>query len=160
MRVQDLMTPAISAVGPATPLRDVLLIMLRRHLNDVVVVDHRQSLLGIVTYSDLCRKLLPTYKDLAEHEEYMQRPESMESRVEEIASLRVDQVMTKHVITVSPEVEVLKAGAVMIAHGFKQLPVIQGSKVVGVLSHTDIGWGMLMQYPESMKSDTSAVSVR
>jgi len=153
MRVLDLMTPALITVRPATPLRDVLVIMLRRHLNDVLVVDGQQTLLGIVTYSDLCRKLLPTQRDLAEHEEYMQMPELMESRVEAIANLSVDQIMTKEVIAVSPELEVLKAGAMMMAHSIKQLPVIHGSKVIGILSHTDIGWGILTQYPVCMNID-------
>ena len=155
MRVLDLMTPALITVRPATPLRDVLVMMLRRHLNDVLVVDNEQRLLGIVTYSDLCRKLLPSQRDLADHEEYMQRPESMEDRVEEIASLTVEHVMTKHIITVSPETELLKAGATMMAHSVKQLPVVHNHKVVGIVSHTDIGWGILTQYPECMKIEAS-----
>jgi len=152
MKVFDLMTPALIAVAPTTPLREVLQIMLRHHLNDVLVTDVDQRLLGIVTYSDLSRKLLPSQQELAEHEEYMRMPESMEERVEEIASLRVDQIMTKDVVTVSPDFEVLMAGATMTAHHVKQLPVVRDHKVVGIISHTDIGWGMMMQYPECMRS--------
>ena len=44
--------------------------MLRYHLNNVLVVDSEQRVAGIVTYSDLSHKLLPTQKDLMEHEEY------------------------------------------------------------------------------------------
>ena len=146
MKVCELMSPAVGAVDPQTPLRDVLRLMLRRHLNDILVVDAEQRPVGIVTYSDLSRRLLPSERELVEHEEYVCQPESMEDRVADITGVPVGEVMTRHVITVSPDEEVLKAGATMTAHRIKQLPVVRGEKVVGIISHTDIGWGLLMQY--------------
>jgi len=146
MRVSELMSPAVAAVDPKTPLRNVLQLMLRRHLNDMLVMDNRKRLAGIVTYSDLSRRLLPTEAELVQHEEYMERPESMEDRVADITNVAVGEVMTEHVITVSPDTEVLKAGAIMTAHHVKQLPVVRGDEVVGIISHTDIGWGLMMQY--------------
>ena len=146
MKVRELMSPAVVAVDPKSPLRNILELMLRRHLNDVLVVDQEQRLAGIVTYSDLCRKILPTQKELMEHEEYMIQPESMEDRIAGVTNVPVGEVMTRRVITVTPDTEVLKAGALMSAHHVKQLPVVEGEKIVGIISHTDIGWGLLMQY--------------
>jgi len=146
MKVRELMSPAVVAVDPKSPLRNILELMLRRHLNDVLVVDQEQRLAGIVTYSDLCRKILPTQKELMEHEEYMMQPESMEDRIAGVTNVPVGDVMIRHVITVTPDTEVLKAGALMSAHHVKQLPVVEGKKIVGIISHTDIGWGLLMQY--------------
>jgi CBS domain-containing protein len=145
MKVLDVMSPAAVVVGPKTSLRKVLELMLRRHLNDVLVVDAKQKLVGIVTYSDLSRRLLPTEKELMEHEEYLMQPESMEDRVSEIIHVPVEEVMTKHVITVSPDAAALNAGALMTANRVKQLPVVRGDKVVGIITHTDIGWGLMMQ---------------
>jgi signal-transduction protein with cAMP-binding, CBS, and nucleotidyltransferase domain len=39
----------------------------------------------------------------------------------------------------------------MTARRIKQLPVVQNHKVMGIISHTDIGWGLMMQYAECMK---------
>jgi len=125
--------------------------MLRYHLNDILVVDSEQKLVGIVTYPDLSRKLLPTEQELMEHEEYMTTPQSMEDRFTDIARVPVDEIMTRKVITVSPDLEVLKAGATMTANRIKQLPVVRNDKVVGIISHTDIGWGLVKQYAECMK---------
>ena len=146
MKVYELMSPAVVAVDPKTPLLKILQLMLRRHLNDVLVLDAEQKLAGIVTYSDLSRKLLPTQKELMEHEEYFFHPESLEDRIAGIANIPVGEVMTRDVITVSPDTEVLKAGAIMTAHCVKQLPVVRGDKVAGIISHTDIGWGVMIQY--------------
>ena len=49
MKVSELMNPRVAKVGPKTPLTEVLQLMLRAHLNDVLVVDQDDSLLGIVT---------------------------------------------------------------------------------------------------------------
>jgi CBS domain-containing protein len=151
MKVLELMNPQVITVGPKTPLREVLQLMLRYHLNDMLVVDSEQKLAGIVTYTDLSRKLLPTQKELMEHEEYLTTPQLMEDRFKDIAQLPVEEVMTKNVITVPPEMEALKAGATMMARRVKQLPVVRNHKILGIISHTDIGWGLMRQYPECMK---------
>ena len=153
MKVVDLMSPAAVAVDPTTPLRNVLELMLRRHLNDVLVVDAKRKLMGIVTYSDLSRRLLPTEEELMKHEEYIMQPESMEERVAEITNVPVEEVMTKQVITVSPGAAALKAGALMTAHQIKQLPVVRGDKVVGIITHTDIGWGLMMKLGRQIATD-------
>jgi len=146
------MSPSIVSVGPHTPLYEVLQLMLRYHLNDILIVDSEQKLVGIVTYPDLSRKLLPTERELMEHEEYMTTPRSMEDRFRDIARVPVDEIMTRNVITVSPDLEALKAGATMTAQRVKQLPVVQNHKVIGIISYTDIGWGLMRQYAECMKS--------
>jgi len=151
MKVHELMAPGVVTVAPKTPLREILQLMLRHHLNDILIVDSEQRLAGIVTFADLTRKLLPTEKELMEHEEYIATPQSMEDRFRDIAGVPVDEIMTRNVITVSPDLEALKAGATMIAHRIKQLPVVRNHKVMGIISHTDIGWGLLMQYAECMK---------
>ena len=151
MKVLDLMNPKVITVGPKTPLREILQLMLRYHLNNILVVDSEQRLAGIVTYSDISRKLLPTQKELMEHEEYLTTPQLMEDRFRDIASVPVGEIMTKNVITVSPDLEALKAGATMTARRVKQLPVVQNHKVMGIISHTDIGWGLVMQYADCMK---------
>ena len=154
MKVLELMDPKVITVGPKTPLRKVLRLMLRYRLNDVLVVDDGGRLTGIVTYSDLSRKLLPTQKELMEHEEYLTSPESMEDRFSNIVSVPVDEIMTKNVIFVPPDLEALEAGAIMTARRVKQLPVVQNHKVMGIISHADIGWGLMMQYAECMKVST------
>jgi CBS domain-containing protein len=151
MKVLELMNPNVFTVGPKTPLREVLRIMLRYHLNDVMVVEGEQRLAGIVTYSDISRKLLPTQKELMENEEYITSPQLMEDRFGDLTSVPVGEIMTKNVMTVSPDLDALKAGATMTAHRVKQLPVVHNHKVMGIISHTDIGWGLMMQYPECMR---------
>ena len=151
MKVLEVMNSRVVTVGPKTPVREILALMLRYHLNNILVADSEQRLAGIVTYSDLCRKMLPTQEELMEHADYITTPQLMEDRFRDITSVPVDTVMTRNIITVSPDAEALQAGATMSARRVKQLPVVRNHKVVGIISHTDIGWGLMMQYAECMK---------
>ena len=83
--------------------------MLRHHLNDILVVDGEQRLAGIVTYSDLSRKLLPTQQELMEHDEYLTNSQSMEDRFRDFTDVPVDEIMTRNPITVSPDDEAIHA---------------------------------------------------
>ena len=146
------MNPKLITVGPKTPLREVLQLMLRYHLNSILVVESGDKLAGIVTFSDLSRKLLPTQQELVEHEEYLTTPQTMEERFRDFVNVRVDEIMTRNVTTVSPDLELLQAGATMTARRLKQLPVVQNHKLIGIISHTDIAWGLMMRYAECMKA--------
>lgn len=152
MKVAEVMNRRILKVGPRTTLREILQLLLRSHLNDILVVNQKDKLLGIVTHGDLSRRLLPSQQELAQHEEYITNPEMMEDRFIDILSLPVEGIMTKNVITVPPDCNAIKAGAIMLARNVKQLPVVEAQKVVGIISYTDIGWGLMMKYSECMKS--------
>ncbi len=160
MKVSELMNARVAKVGPKTPLSDILELMLRSHLNDVVVVDEKDALLGVVTYGDLSRRLLPTPQELMEHEEYLADAGLMEERVVDIVNVPVEEIMTRKVITVSPGCHAIQAGATMTAHHVKQLPVLEGGKVVGVISHTDIGWGLMMRYSQYTKPQPADLTTR
>ena len=151
MKVHELMNPRPVTVHLQTPLREILPLMLRHHLNDILVVDSEQRLAGIVTYSDLSRKLLPTQQELMEHDEYLTNSQSMEDRYRDFTDVPVDEVMTRNPITVSPDDEAIHAGATMTARRVKQLPVVRNHKVIGIISRTDIGWGLMMHYAECLK---------
>jgi CBS domain-containing protein len=151
MKVSELMNPRVVTVGPKTPLRKVMQLMLQHHLNDIVVVDSEHRLAGIVTYSDLSRKLLPTQKELMEHEEYLTTPALMADRFRDITGVAVEEIMTRDVITVTPDFDALKAGATLTARHIKQLPVVHHGKVIGIIAHPDIGWGLMMRYAEDMR---------
>jgi CBS domain-containing protein len=66
MRVSDVMTKNYVAVGPDTLISKVQSLLIRYHLNDVLITDNENKLLGIVTYSDICCKLLPDYNEIDE----------------------------------------------------------------------------------------------
>jgi CBS domain-containing protein len=145
VRVADIMNRRPVIVAPDTILRDVFQLMLRFHLNDVLVADG-DALLGIITYKDIFRRLLPDYSEVTEEATRWTDPDAIEDRLLVIAKLPARDVMTTRVHTVTPDASAIHAGSMMNARQVKQLPVVEDAKLVGIVSYTDITWGLLSRY--------------
>jgi len=63
--------------------------------------------------------------------------------------MKVDEIMTRDVITVTPETPVHKAAQLMVDHGISGLPVIDGTTLVGIISEGDL---ILRQRPRPRAS--------
>lgn len=146
MKVAELMNKNYLSVSPDTPICKVQQLLVRYHLNDVLVTQNKYELIGIVTYSDICRELLPDYNELMQDHSYFLNHELMEGHLLKIMNLPVKKIMTKKLITTKPDKNVIKAGALMNAKRIKQLPVVENDKLVGIISRTDITWGLMIKY--------------
>ncbi|MCS6836632.1 MAG: CBS domain-containing protein [Anaerolineae bacterium] len=54
------------------------------------------------------------------------------------AQLTVEKVMTKNVISVSPDQSILDAAQIMLEKKISGLPVVQGDQLVGIITESDI----------------------
>ncbi|MBI3360742.1 MAG: CBS domain-containing protein, partial [Chloroflexi bacterium] len=55
-----------------------------------------------------------------------------------LAKLTVGKIMHKPVITASPEATVAEAAGLMLEHKIAGLPVVEGGRVIGILTESDI----------------------
>jgi CBS domain-containing protein len=86
--------------------------MTRENVGAVIVKDYGR-LIGILTERDMLR--------------------AMAARVH-TSDARVRQWMTPDPITASPDMDLDEAANVMLDNGFRHLPVVEGSTVLGVVS--------------------------
>lgn len=99
-------------VAPEDTLGEVAERMRAQNVGAVVVKDYGR-LIGILTERDMLR--------------------AMAARVH-TSEARVRQWMTEEPITASPEMTTEEAAEVMLSHGFRHLPVVDGSSVLGIVS--------------------------
>lgn len=99
MKVADLMRTNLLTVSPKTPLKKINEV-LHHFQSDYVIIANGKKLLGMLTYSDLFRHLLPTYQDVMENESFWLNPESMENRVDSLKNKPVEEIMQTDLITV------------------------------------------------------------
>ncbi|MBN1627410.1 MAG: CBS domain-containing protein [Deltaproteobacteria bacterium] len=52
--------------------------------------------------------------------------------------LKAKDIMTKDVISISPDLEVTQAAQILLQHGINGLPVVKGTKLVGILCQSDL----------------------
>jgi acetoin utilization protein AcuB len=112
---QRMSSPAVT-VRADTDFQSALALMQQRNLRRLPVVDGAGVLTGMVAERDL---LLAAMR-------YLQ------SRVD------VADIMQKDVVTVAPATPIQDAARLMLDHRIGGLPVVDGGKLVGVITETDI----------------------
>jgi CBS domain-containing protein len=74
--------------------------------------------------------------------------------------MRVEDVMTRDVITVTPSSPLKTAVTLFLAHGISGLPVVEGGRLVGVLSESDIAAKETSGYSDGDVSRAEATHLR
>jgi CBS domain-containing protein len=62
--------------------------------------------------------------------------------------MTVGSVMTKSVITVDPNRNVVEAARIMLDHKIGALPVVDGGTIIGIMTETDIMRAFAAMVPE------------
>jgi CBS domain-containing protein len=52
--------------------------------------------------------------------------------------LRAKDIMTRELITVSPDMEIMKAAKILLENGINGVPVVDSGKLVGILCQSDL----------------------
>jgi CBS domain-containing protein len=109
------------------------------------VVDEAGKLIGMVSERDLFRILFPFYKSFYENPELYVDYENRENKINEIKGKPVEVFMARDVAYVTPDMPIMRAGALILARAVRRLPVVEDSKIVGTVT-----WKII--YKELVKS--------
>lgn len=127
MRVREVMTKDVAAVGPNVPLRDVASLLIVREISGVPVVDKTRRVLGVVSESDLIRvaggKERP-HRGFALGRRFRRRTAGAE--------------MTSPAITITADRLVAEAAELMLDRRINRLPVVQGALLAGIVTRADL----------------------
>jgi acetoin utilization protein AcuB len=127
MLVRELMTGSLITVPPETPVLEARQLMVKNRIRHLLVTDPEGGLLGIVTDRDI-RLNLPSQATSLSVWEVNHL----------LAELTVGRVMTASVMTIGPDREARDAGRLMLDHKIGALPVIDGGRLVGIVTETDM----------------------
>lgn len=126
MTVRDLMTAKPITTGPDTSVIEARQLMVAKRIRHLLVTDG-SKLVGIVTDRDIRLNLPSPATSLSVWEmNYL------------LARLTVGSVMTKALVTVSPERDCRDAAVLMLDHRIGALPVVDGGQLVGIVTETDL----------------------
>ncbi|HEX6902849.1 MAG TPA: CBS domain-containing protein [Thermoanaerobaculia bacterium] len=126
LRVLDLMTPTVVTVRPDDSIAMAYQLMVDHRFRHLVVVDAEGDLVGLLTHRDLLRHSLAERSDL---------PPSFQRTL--MKRIRVEEVMTSEVETAEPDQLLAEAAQVMFENKYGCLPVVEGSRVLGILTESD-----------------------
>jgi len=116
MNVRDAMTPVLLTTPAGTTVAEAASLMAQRRVGSALVVEEEQ-LLGIFTERDIVKAL--SQDALAIHQE-------------------ISHWMTRDPQTIAPEASLDEALQRMVSGNFRHLPVMEGERLVGMLSMRDV----------------------
>ena len=120
MQIQELLDKKgheVYSVSPDATVYDALKLMAEKEIGALLVVED-EKMVGILSERDYARKIILKGKS------------SKETQVREI--------MTSEVIHARPDEKVRKCLSLMTKHHFRHLPVLEGERLVGILSIEDV----------------------
>jgi len=126
MTVKELMTPNPITTGPDTPVLEARQLMIQKRIRHLLVAEGGK-LLGIVTDRDIRLNLPSPATSLSVWEvNYL------------LARMTVESAMTTSVVVVSPRHDATEAASLMLDHTIGALPVVDGGRLVGIITETDL----------------------
>jgi CBS domain-containing protein len=132
------MSRELITVSPSDPILRVAALICQKRISGIPVLDEDGQLTGIVSEKDVLKAMYPSYDEFFEDPLTNMDFERMEERFEDVKKRPVKNIMTPHVITLSPDTPILKAASTMILRRIRRIPVVAGGKLVGIVSQGDI----------------------
>ena len=129
MLVRELMTPRVITIPDTASAHDAVETMVRHKIRHLPVVGVDGALRGIVTDRDLRHFIFEP--DVLR--EIGRRPVD-----DLLSSARLADLMSSPVTTTQPDASVAEAARSMLEASVGSLPVVDGTRVVGIVTETDL----------------------
>jgi CBS domain-containing protein len=114
--IRELMTETVVTAPPERTVREIAEMMRERNVGSVVLIDDDRPV-GFLTDRDLTVSVLADGRDLGDH--------------------AADHASSP-VITANAEMQVEEAAELMVRHGVRRLVIVDGERLIGILTLDDI----------------------
>jgi CBS domain-containing protein len=153
MKASDVMVSEVITVGPESCVQDVASVLLANRISAVPVVDDKGKLIGIVSEGDLVRRVeTGTERGHSWWLELLKPNEELAADYVREHSRHVIDVMTRKVITVPPNAELAEIAALLERHSIKRVPVVEGGRLIGIISRANLLQGLAAMTKEKAKT--------
>jgi len=137
MKIREIMTRDVITVAPQTPIREAASLMVDHSVSGLPVVDERGELVGVLSEGDLilrqrARQRVPWWRA------FFRDGEQLAREYQKAAGTTVAEVMTKAVISVSPDLPIEAAALILDQRRIRRVPVVADGRVVGIVSRGDL----------------------
>ena len=129
MRVRELMNRNLVTIAESSSCRDAVARMHRARVRHLPVLNGDGTLDGMITDRDLRHHLVspPVYHAIGR------------SQIDTLLqAARVSDIMSAPAVTVESSQDITEAAGVMLRDKIGSLPVIEGGRLVGIITETDL----------------------
>ena len=161
MKASDVMVLNVITVGPDACVQDVADLLLRHRISAVPVVGSNGEILGIVSEGDLINR--PETETTHRKSWWLDALASNETLAAEYVkshSRKVADVMTRQVITASPETSVAEVAALLEKNRIKRVPIVKNGKIVGIVSRANLLQGLASLKDKALHAKPDDLAIR
>lgn len=133
--VSTIMTTSIIKLNITDTLTKAETLFKKNHIRHIPVVNSNK-IVGMLSYTDLLRI---SFADAVDEDDTI-----IDSTVYNMFS--VEQVMSKNLVSVSPETTIKATAEILAKREFHALPVCEGNLLVGIVTTTDLIQYLIDQY--------------
>lgn len=149
MRARDIMSEGVICIGVTESVFDAAELLLGARISAVPVVNDKGAVVGIVSEADLLRR---SEIETAPRKSWLARLLDSESSAAHdfvaANTRRVADVMTREVVTAEADTPLRDLVARMERHGVKRIPIVDGDRLIGMVSRADLLRALLSREPE------------
>ena len=142
LTVADIMTKDVVSIKGTTTVREMARIFETMHFGSLPIVDEAGNLTSIVTASDLVEQdrplHMPTVISLFDWVIPLEGQHALEQELKKITAQTAAELASSDVVTISPHEPVSTAAEIMSSRKLHCLPVVEGKRLVGIVSRIDI----------------------
>jgi CBS domain-containing protein len=142
--VREIMDTSPAAVAVDAPVDEVVQALRTHELPGLPVVDADGRCVGIVTEADLVLPddegdlHIPHYINLFGGTVFLEPLGRFEQRLRKAFASKAEDMMTREPRTVAPDTTVREAARIIHESGHNRLPVVEGERLVGVVTRVDV----------------------
>ena len=145
MLVHEVMSTGLVTAKKTDTVRSAVVKMMNRHCGAIPVVEGDARLIGMVTLRDVLLPLYPNYGDYIHDNVHSRDFVEMEEGYTESLGRKVEEIMSPNPLTVAPYDPILEAASYMGLKNFRRIPVVEKSRLVGMVSIGDINRGLFFE---------------
>jgi CBS domain-containing protein len=155
------MTPRVISIEPDAPITRAVRLMLQNRISGLPVLGPKGELVGMVTEGDFIRRgEIGTQRRRNRWLEFLIGPGRLADEYVHARGRKVEEVMTREPITVTPDTPLDEVVRLMERHRIKRLPVLREGTLAGIVTRANIMHALVSLAAETKAPAGDDASIR
>lgn len=160
MKASNVMTRAVVTVSPDASIEEAAKLMIQNRISGLPVIDNG-TVCGILSEGDLLRRAeTGTEKPRSSWLRLLLSPGRQARDYVRTHARRVDELMSRNVISVAPQTPLTDVVAMMESRRIKRLPVLEQGRLIGIISRANLLDALVRLLPSAPSSAVSDREIR
>jgi len=125
-------------VSPETTLKELCDIFYKHNISYIPVVDDNDDFIGEVTITEVLKVGIPNYALMIGNLKFLSSFEPFEELLKNEDKIKVKEIMRKPSFKLPENSSIIEVALEITQNNKRQLPVVEGDKIIGIVSYMDL----------------------